>query len=185
MQTPSGAHTPACLARRIGPVMSDMCSVVCEPATPRQLAWPRPRFPWRVLHQAEQPPGPWHTWSPPPPPACPAHPAVRTGRKKKAPLSPSTFAKVVARAWEVGRLGSSLTAHLWGQPAPHRGLTCLQARLPPPSLPSPGSSPCPRLACLPAGPTSFPKGDPGCLKEFSSKAPLGPAGVSGVVPALL
>ena len=34
----AGAQTPACLARRIGPVISDMCLVVCEPATPRQLA---------------------------------------------------------------------------------------------------------------------------------------------------
>lgn len=138
----AGAQTPACLARRIGPVMSDMCSVVCEPATPQQLAWPGPRFSGRILHQAELPAPGTHGARPLPLPARP-----------EAPLSPSTFAKVISRAWEVGRLGSSLAAHLWGQPAPHRGLACRRHLACPPlaALPARAWPPC-RLA-----PLLFPK----------------------------
>lgn len=40
-----GAQTPACLAQSFGPVMSDMCSVVCEPAALQQLAWRGPHSP--------------------------------------------------------------------------------------------------------------------------------------------
>ena len=78
VQTPSGAHTPACLARRIGPVMSDMCSVVCEPATPQQLAWPRPRFPSAFYIKQSHHPAPGTRGARPLP--LPVRPTLQSGQ---------------------------------------------------------------------------------------------------------
>ena len=91
-----GAQTPACLAQSFGPVMSDMCSVVCEPAAPAACL-AGASLSGRVLNQAELLAPGTHGDRPPTPPGPPCSQDVsRWRRKREASATRETVAPLIS-----------------------------------------------------------------------------------------
>ncbi|KAK2087763.1 hypothetical protein P7K49_033670 [Saguinus oedipus] len=156
--------------------MPDMCRAVCEPATP--AARPVGALPsGRLLNQAELLAPGIHEGSPLLP--KPSQNMSPLGRKTEAfeawettpCLTSYTFAVSLAASQSAGG-GQALAPPSWPGSEARRAL--------PPGPPSPGSSPCPPQTSPPAGSAPVPEGEPGCQKEFNSKAPVRPPGPTGL-----
>ena len=122
--------------------MSDMCLVVCEPATPRQLAWPGPRFPGAFYIKQSRHPAPGTRGARPLPlPAWPTLQSGQGGRGRPLSLLPRLLKSFPGRGRWAGWGPSS--QHTSGASQPHtEGLHAAR----------PGSRhlACPPLAALPA-----------------------------------
>lgn len=159
-------------------VMSDMCWVVCEPAAPAARLTGA-LLSGRILNQAEPwPPGTRGDRPSTQPTSESEHDLVRRKRPPHqgdgGPSRPllhllKSFPWLSAGTWEDSRPRSSVLALLcvW---SPRTQALCASSQAPVtwPSLPWQLSLPA--QTSFPAGPTLFPKGDPGCQKEFNSKA---------------